>query len=209
MSLPDALAPADVRLPVWVKLRRAQPEHILSALPPKATAGGSPLQIGPRHGALSAARFPRQNAGEATGKRWARGPLGWWRPGPEGAQAASAVAARVQSVDQRMRRRLSPTADVPSHTSEAAMYQIRTFTRVTRSPRLHAQGLRGDQIEDDSPPALDLRAPPRFHRIAPVPEMPPNRSDRRYDESCDGSWSTARQSPRQRRSAQRRPLRAY
>ena len=41
-------------------------------------------------------------------------------------------ASKIQSVDQRMRLgtrcRLSPTADVPSHTSGAAMCQTRTFT---------------------------------------------------------------------------------
>ena len=34
MSLPDALAPADVRLPVWVKMRRTRNEHMSAGLPP-------------------------------------------------------------------------------------------------------------------------------------------------------------------------------
>jgi hypothetical protein len=36
MSLPDALAPADVRLPVWVKMRRTRIEHMSAGLPLKA-----------------------------------------------------------------------------------------------------------------------------------------------------------------------------
>jgi hypothetical protein len=36
MSLPDALAPADVRLPVWVKMRRTLIEHMSAGLPLKA-----------------------------------------------------------------------------------------------------------------------------------------------------------------------------
>jgi len=36
MSLPDALAPADVRLPVWVKTGKAQTEHMFSGSPPLA-----------------------------------------------------------------------------------------------------------------------------------------------------------------------------
>jgi hypothetical protein len=34
MSLPDALAPADVRLPVWVKMRRTRIEHMSAGLSP-------------------------------------------------------------------------------------------------------------------------------------------------------------------------------
>ena len=50
--------------------------------------------------------------------------------GPEGSPLVKLrnSASKVQSVDQRMRLgmrcRLSPTADVPSHTSGAAMCQI-------------------------------------------------------------------------------------
>ena len=36
MSLPDALAPADVRLPVWVKMRITLSEHMSAGLPLKA-----------------------------------------------------------------------------------------------------------------------------------------------------------------------------
>ena len=45
MSLPDALAPADVRLPVWVKTGNAQNKQMLSALPPLAT-GERTFRIG-------------------------------------------------------------------------------------------------------------------------------------------------------------------
>ena len=63
--------------PVRVKLRKSHSEHFSTAVPQKATAGGSLLQISPWHGAFSASPLPRQSAREAPGKRLARGPLGW------------------------------------------------------------------------------------------------------------------------------------
>ena len=133
------------------------------------------------------------------------------------------IAALLDCVQKRCSKHL-PRCDGPQILGDrlAAAPRRQSLRRDHRRRDRHKWCLVSPRSSDSAhslagpvlhPACLRLRstlpAPPRFHLIAPAPEMPPNRSGRRYDESCDGSWSTARQSPRQRRSAQRRPLRAY
>ena len=83
----------------------------------KATAGGLPLQISLWRGAFLATRFPARAPGN-----------------PEAGEPASAASAlaRLRGPKQGptdapgMRCRLSPTPDVPSHTSGAAMCHLET-----------------------------------------------------------------------------------